>query len=106
MLHLGSSFYHGRRDDDLLKLKQYFDSEAIVIEYYPGKGKYVGMLGAMLVETVGDQGEKIRFRIGTGFSDQERINPPAIGAEVTYKYFGFTKSGLPKFPSYLRTRFE
>jgi DNA ligase-1 len=106
MLHLGASNYHGRRDDDLLKLKQYFDAEAKVIEYYPGKGKYRGMLGAILAETVDDSRAKIRFRIGSGFSDSERRAPPPIGAVISYKYFGYTKSGLPKFPSYLRVRSE
>jgi DNA ligase-1 len=106
MLHLGTSLYHGRRDDELLKLKQYFDAEAKVIEHYSGKGKYQGLLGSMLVETLAPARKKIRFRIGTGFSDQERKIPPAIGAVITYKYFGFTQSGLPKFPSFLRIRRE
>ena len=104
MLHLGSSLYRGRRDDDLLKLKQYFDAEATVIEHYPGKGKYTGLLGSMLVETIGPARERIRFRIGTGFNDEERKTPPPIGAVITYKYFGFTKSGLPKFASFIRLR--
>jgi len=106
MLHLGSSLYHGRRDDELLKLKKFFDAEAKVIEYYPGKGKYKGLLGAMLVETLDRSRAKIRFRIGTGFSVNERREPPPIGAVITYKYFGFTRSGLPKFPSFLRIRKE
>lgn len=106
MLHLGASLYHGRRDDELLKLKQYFDAEAKVIEHYAGKGKYQGLLGAMLVETLDLESKKIRFRIGTGFSDLERKVPPAIGDVITYKYFGFTQSGLPKFPSFLRIRPE
>ena len=106
MLHLGVSLYHGRRDDDLLKLKQYFDAEAKVLEHYPGKGKYTGLLGAMLVETLDPAREKIRFRIGTGFSDEERSMPPPIGTVMTYKYFGFTQSGLPKFPSFIRIRAE
>jgi DNA ligase-1 len=106
MLHLGASRYHGRRDDDLLKLKQYFDAEATVIEHYLGKGKYSGILGSIQVETLGHEHKKIRFRIGTGFSVEERKEPPAIGAVITYKYFGFTKSGLPKFPSFLRIRRE
>jgi len=104
MLHLGASRYHGRRDDDLLKVKQYFDAEAKVIEHYSGKGKYKDLLGAMLVETSDSDRGKIKFRIGTGFSDEERRIPPSVGTVITYKYFGFTQSGLPKFPSFLRIR--
>ena len=81
-------------------------AEAKVIEHYPGKGKYKGLLGAMLVETLDSAREKIRFRIGTGFSDEERSMPPPIGSLITYKYFGYTKLGLPKFPSFIRIRRE
>jgi DNA ligase-1 len=71
-----------------------------VIGHVAGKGKYEGMLGALRVETPDGK----RFRIGTGFSDAVRANPPAIGTLVTYTYRGFTKSGLPRFASFLRVR--
>jgi len=45
-----------------------------------------------------------RFRIGTGFSDADRRIPPPIGATVTFRYRGFTATGLPRFASYLRVR--
>ena len=100
MLHLGSSTYKSFRSDDLLKLKKYSDAEAVVIRHFPGKGKYQGMLGSILVET--EEGK--RFKIGTGFSDEERRNPPAIGSMITYKYFGYTNNGTPRFASFLRVR--
>jgi len=106
MLHLGSSLYHGRRDDDLLKLKRYFDAEARVVEHIAGKGKNKGQLGSMLVEMLGGAQEKKRFRIGTGFSNEERKYPPPIGSIITYKYFGFTRNGLPRFASFMRIRKE
>jgi DNA ligase-1 len=49
---------------------------------------------------------EIQFAIGTGFSDQERENPPPIGSIITFKYYGFYKSGIPKFASFLRIREE
>ena len=100
MLHRASSLYKSGRSDDLLKLKKHFDAEAVVIAHLPGKGKYQGMLGSMLVETA----DKIRFKIGTGFSDEEREDPPAIGSTITYKYFGLTKKGVPRFASFMRVR--
>ena len=100
MLHHADSLYSRGRSADLLKLKPYFDAEAHVIRHLPGKGKYTGMLGALLVEM--DNGK--RFKIGTGFSDEERSNPPPVGAEVTYKYFGKTRNGLPRFASFLRIK--
>lgn len=102
MLHLGSSFYKGQRSNDLLKLKKHQDAEARVVEHLPGKGKYQGLLGAILVETY----DKKRFKIGSGFSDDERENPPRIGSIITYKYYGLTNKGLPRFASFMRIRRE
>lgn len=98
MIHHQNAHYKTGRTKDLLKVKRYADAEARVIKHLPGKGKYLGMLGAVLLETP----EGIRFRIGTGFSDKERRSPPAIGAEVTYKFYGKTRKGKPRFASFLR----
>lgn len=102
MLHKKDSFYQATRNDDLLKLKTYEDEEAVVISYIAGKGKFEGMLGAVLVENK----DKIRFKIGGGFSDEQRKNPPKIGSVITYKFYGKTKNNKPKFASFLRVRDE
>lgn len=100
MLHRGSSLYRAERNDDLLKLKPWEDAEALVVAVLPGKGKYTGMMGALLVEMPSGQ----RFRLGTGFSDAERRQPPLPGQGLTYRYRGFHASGLPRFASFLRLR--
>jgi len=100
MLHLATARHQSSRSDSLLKLKPYFDDEAEVIEYLPGRGKYTGMLGALRVRN--QQG--IEFSIGTGFTDAERADPPPIGSLITYKYHGFTNKGVPRFASFLRIR--
>jgi DNA ligase-1 len=100
MLHRGDSLYQAARNDDLLKVKAFQDAEAIVIAYVPGQGKYQGMMGALLVEN----SDKIRFKIGSGFSDAQRKNPPGIGSVITYKYFGKGKNNVPRFASFLRVR--
>jgi DNA ligase-1 len=101
MLHRAASLYQAGRSDDLLKLKPYQDAEARVIAHLPGKGKHQGVLGALLVETA----EGLRFRIGTGFSDAERRNPPAPESWVTYRYIGLNEdSGIPRFASFMRVR--
>jgi DNA ligase-1 len=56
------------------------------------------MLGALLVE----RPDGLRFRIGTGFTDEERRNPPPIGSWITYAYNGFTVSGIPRFARFMR----
>lgn len=106
MLHRGSSFYKGKRSGDLLKVKPYEDAEAIVIGHIPGKGKYTNKMGALLVDTLISEKflEKKRFKLGTGFTDDERLNPPQIGDIVTYQFRGKTKNGIPRFASYLRIR--
>ena len=102
MLHRADAQYITGRSDVLLKLKLQLDAEAIVIAHLPGKGKYVGKLGALLVEAQ----DGIRFKLGTGFSDAQRENPPAIGSTITYTYLDKTKNGKPKFASFLRVRDE
>ncbi|SDK35553.1 DNA ligase-1 [Methylophilus rhizosphaerae] len=100
MLHRADAPYVTGRNHVLLKLKPQLDAEARVIAHVPGKGKYLGKVGALLVET--PQG--LQFRLGTGFSDAERAQPPAIGSIVTYTYRDLTKNGKPKFASFLRVR--
>jgi DNA ligase-1 len=102
MLHRADSLYQATRNDDLLKLKTHFDAEAKVIAYVAGKGKYQGMMGAIIVENE----DKIRFKIGGGFLDEQRKNPPKIGSVITYKYFGKTKNNIPRFASFMRVREE
>jgi DNA ligase-1 len=102
MLHRGASLYRGERNDDLLKLKQHLDAEATVIAHAPGKGKYQGMLGALLVQTP----EGVRFRLGSGLRDADRVSPPTLGSQVTYRYLGLHPNGAPRFASFLRVRVD
>ena len=50
MLHHREARYQDGRSEYLLKAKRFEDDEARVIEYLPGKGKYAGMMGSLLVE--------------------------------------------------------
>lgn len=100
MLHRADAPYLTGRSHVLLKLKPQLDAEARVIGHVPGKGKYQGKMGALLVETP----EGLQFKLGTGFTDAERANPPPIGSQVTYTYRDVTKNGKPKFASFLRVR--
>ena len=105
MLHRGASLYASGRSDDLLKLKTHEDSEARVIGHEPGRGKYAGMLGALVVEVPGVKGQPAqRFKLGAGLSDEQRRQPPPIGSVVTYRFRGTTDSGLPRFATFMRVR--
>lgn len=114
MLRQPGSFYEAGRSQTLLKVKNMFDTEARVINYTPGKGKFKGMLGALQCETLaatltigGKQVEVpagIRFDCGTGLTDQDRRNPPSIGKIITYRFQELSSDMVPRFPAYLATR--
>lgn len=100
MLHRADARYHAGRSDDLLKFKPFDDAEARVVGYRPGKGKYAGMVGALLVQDAHGR----RFALGSGLRDADRAKPPRIGSQVTFRYNGLTAKGTPRFARYLRVR--
>jgi DNA ligase-1 len=100
VLHRADAPWAPGRSDALRKLKPAPDEEGRVMAQIPGKGKYQGRMGALLLETPEGQ----RFSLGTGFSDAMRASPPPVGTLVTYRYRDHTPSGLPKFASFLRVR--
>ncbi len=100
MLHHQNAHYKVGRNTQLMKLKRYQDAEAVVIAHLPGKGKFSGLLGALTVKN--DDG--VIFNIGSGFTKNQRQSPPPIGTIITYKYFGKTAKGTPRFASFMRIR--
>ena len=100
MLHHAFALYHAGRTDQLLKYKRWNDAEARVVGYRPGKGKYEGMVGALLVQDAHGR----RFALGSGLRDADRANPPAIGSRVTFRYNGLTARGTPRFARYQRVQ--
>jgi DNA ligase-1 len=102
ILHRKQARFASGRSDNVLKLKPYQESQAKVRAYVPGKGKYQGMTGALEVVWVSNkQAMPIRFKIGSGLSDQDRQQPPKIGSMVRFKYHGVTKNNIPRFASYI-----
>ncbi|MBY8230091.1 DNA ligase [Vibrio fluvialis] len=100
MLRKVTARYQAGRSNDLLKLKKHQDAEARVVGYKIGNGKYKGLMGSVLVRT--DEGTE--FYVGTGFSDEQRLNPPEIGSLITYRYNGLTAEGKPRFARFVRVR--
>jgi len=100
--------YYSGRSGNALKVKQKQDAECIVVGYTEGKGKYLGMTGAIKCELVGfrksPNNDGRLIKLGSGLSDALRKIPPVIGAKVTFQYMGLTSTGLPRFPVYLRVR--
>jgi DNA ligase-1 len=102
MLHRADALYETGRSATLLKVKPWDDAEAVVVGHLPGKGKYAGMLGALRVRNADGR----EFSLGTGFSAEQRRDPPPVGATVTYRHRDYTEDGLPRFASFLRVRAE
>lgn len=92
--------YQTGRLNSALKVKPYFDTECIVAKILLGKGKYSDKMGSILCKT--NRGKEVK--IGSGFTDQQRTNPPNIGETITFKYYGFTQKGNFRFPVFLRVR--
>jgi DNA ligase-1 len=92
--------YTTGRSDQSLKVVSFETMEGAVVGYREGSGKYTGMTGALEVELPDGK----RLFLGSGLSDDERRDPPPIGALVTFKHRGLTSKGLPRFASFLRVR--
>ncbi len=102
MMRRPGSLYEVGRSHSLLKVKSFYDAEAIVVGHQPGAGKHKGRLGALLVAMPDGTG----FAVGTGLSDAERSHPPAIGQIITYRYQELSDGGVPRFPSYVGVRHD
>lgn len=101
MLREPNSRYENKRSKTLLKVKVMIDEEATVIGHEPGTGRCTGMMGAILVNSNHGQ-----FKIGSGFNDKQRKRTPKIGTVVTYKYQNLSNKGTPRFPIFLREKYD
>lgn len=101
MLRQANSLYEEGRSSTLLKVKTFVDDEATVVELLAGRGKHKGRLGAIRVRWNGRV-----FKVGTGFSDDERRSPPKVGDIVTFRYRPneLTKDGLPRAAAFITVR--
>lgn len=87
----------------LLKLKRFKDAEAEVIrveELIHQDGTAGNLLGCINVR---DKVSRVQFKIGTGFTREERDyywkNPDKIvGKNITYKYQEISQYNCPRFP--------
>ena len=98
VLHRADAAYATGRSGAVMKLKPELDAEATVVAHHAGQGKYASLLGALEVRLP----EGRRFLIGSGLTDAQRRDPPAIGSVITYRYRDLTSTGLPRFATFLR----
>ncbi|XP_071950094.1 DNA ligase-like [Antedon mediterranea] len=98
----GSEYEFGVRSSTLLKIKSFYDAEAIVIGYEPGKGRNTGVVGALRCKM--ESG--IEFSVGSGLNDADRRKPPKKGSIITYRFQELTKSKKPRFPTFVGVRID
>jgi len=114
MMKCPSSQYEDKRSNFMLKYKPSFDSEAVIVDYHMGNGKYDGVLGGFMCKpllnydtySIIDSNESHEFSI-SGMDDSIRESYKSthpVGTIITYEYSGKTDSGKPRFPRYLRIR--
>jgi DNA ligase-1 len=82
----------------MLKVKAFHDDEAEIIDYENGTGKYKNVMGSLIVKN--NRGAV--FKVGSGFSDEQRKERVIIGRKITFRYAEINKTGAPRFPVFLR----
>ncbi|KAG0223865.1 hypothetical protein BGW41_005339 [Actinomortierella wolfii] len=102
MLRAPRSRYEFKRSKTLLKVKTFFDEEAIVVSYNRGTGKHSHRMGCLNVKTPDGR----TFSVGTGFTDAQRDNPPKVGSVITYKFQELSNTLTPRFPSFVGERID
>jgi ATP-dependent DNA ligase len=98
--------YVGKRSYDLLKIKQFDDAEFLCIGVEEGRGKLAGH-----AIFVCDAGNEVSFRAkmkGEQAALKKYFSNPGlvVDRQVTVKYQGKTKYGIPRFPVAIRIREE
>ena len=106
ILRLNGS-YQQKRSYNLQKFKDFSDTEATIIGYEAGKGKFTGLIGKFLM--VDDDGNEFGCPIGKGYnySDRRYILENIhdyIGKVATFTYFERTKAGSYRHPLYKTIR--
>lgn len=100
MLRKSGSTYEAGRSHTLLKVKSFFDCEAEIIGFLPGKGKFKGMVGSFECKLKSG----VTFSVGSGIPDSLRKAPPVIGTDITVRYQELSKDNVPRFPVYVAVR--
>ena len=97
MLREAGSLYVGNRSSTLLKVKTFFDDEAVITGYVPGQGRHKGRLGAYTCKMKNGN----EFSCGSGLTDKDREKPLKVGTKITYRFVELTDDGNPRFPTFV-----
>ena len=98
-----NGLYKQGRSYDLMKFKDFSDTEATIVGYEIGKGKRSGTLGKFLM--LDDEGVKFGCPPGKGYTykdlaDMLKNIDQFIGKRATFTYFQRTNAGSYRHPLY------
>jgi DNA ligase-1 len=102
-----SGKYKGTRSWDLMKFKDFHDTEATIVGYEIGKGKRQGTLGKFIMQD--DEGIEFGCPPGKGYDYKDLANMlnnihDYIGQRATFTYFQRTQAGSYRHPHYKTLR--
>jgi len=102
-----SGKYKGTRSWDLMKFKDFHDTEATIVGYEIGKGKRQGTLGKFIMQD--DEGIEFGCPPGKGYDYKDLANMlnnihDYIGQRATFTYFQRTQAGSYRHPHYKALR--
>jgi len=102
-----SGKYKGTRSWDLMKFKDFHDTEATIVGYDEGKGKREGTLGKFIMQD--DDGNEFGCPPGKGYNFKDLASileniHDYIGQRATFTYFERTKAGSYRHPHYKTLR--
>jgi len=106
IIRLDGVYKHGR-SYDLMKFKDFSDTEATITGYEEGKGKRQGTLGKFLMTD--DEGVQFGCPPGKGYSYNDLSNMllnihDYIGQRATFTYFQRTQAGSYRHPLFKTLR--
>ena len=106
IIRLDGLYKHGR-SYDLMKFKDFSDTEATIIGYELGKGKRTGTIGKFLMQD--DEGVQFGCPPGKGYTYKDLANmllkvDDYIGQRATFTYFQRTKAGSYRHPLFKTIR--
>ena len=106
IIRLDGLYKHGR-SYDLMKFKDFSDTEATIIGYELGKGKRTGTLGKFIM--LDDEGVRFGCPPGKGYTYKDLANmlkniDSYIGKRATFTYFQRTQAGSYRHPLFKTIR--
>lgn len=96
--HLSLCKYRGGKNNNLLKYKDYFDEEGVVVSIGEGKGDYEGKA---IIRVVDPRGNELDINPKGSFEYKSHLfanKEKYIGRLYKYKYQELSHKGVPRFP--------